>query len=40
MNGQEIYKMVKRDYWKDRKAQDWDHMDDLYSVDPIVEAEQ
>lgn len=29
--------MVKRDYWKDRQTQDWEHMDDLYSVDPVVE---
>ena len=29
--------MVKRDYWKDRKAQNWEHMDDLYSVDPVEE---
>ena len=39
--GDEYYKYGvegKRDYWQDRKAQDWDHLPDIFSGS--TEAEQ
>lgn len=33
---EEVYKYgLKRDYWVDRRNQEWGHLDDLFSEEPV-----